>query len=74
MSSVVSRRDFLRAATLASAAILLPGRSFASEPEFPKMVSLGKTLKFPLLGIGTGVKAGNRSNGLWRSGEEVKYS
>lgn len=33
------------------------------------MVSLGNHGKVPLLGIGTGVKAGNRTNALWRTGE-----
>ena len=70
MKTNLNRRDFLRAATLGSMAAMLPGRIFADAPDPTRIVSLGKILKFPLIGIGTGVKASNRSNALWRSGQE----
>lgn len=70
MKTGLNRREFLRNATLASAAALLPGRAFAADAEPTRIISLGKALKVPLLGIGTGVKGGQRSNALWRSGRE----
>lgn len=70
MNTALNRREFLRAVTLASAAAFLPGRSVAAAADPTKVVALGKTLKVPLLGIGTGVKGGMRSNALWRSGRE----
>ena len=67
-----NRRDFLRAATLGGLAALLPGRTPAAEAAaWPRTVGLGGTLRVPLLGLGTGVRAGNRSNQLFRNGPDV---
>lgn len=63
------RREFLRTATLGAAALLLGPAARADVTDPLKSVALGAKLKVPLLGIGTGVKAGNRTNALWRSGE-----
>lgn len=62
-----SRRQFLRTAAAGAVAALwsTPGQA-ATVPQ----VKLGTGLQVPLLGIGTGVKASNRSNALLRSGEE----
>ncbi len=61
-----SRRDFLKVAAVGAVGTLFPGISLAAD--LPK-VKLGG-LQVPLLGMGTGVKAGNRSNALQRSGEK----
>jgi aryl-alcohol dehydrogenase-like predicted oxidoreductase len=63
-----SRRQFLRTAAAGAVAALwsTPGHAAASVPR----VKLGADLQVPLLGMGTGVKASNRSNALMRSGEE----
>ncbi len=61
-----SRRDFLKVAAVGAVGTLFPGISQAAD--LPK-VKLGG-LQVPLLGMGTGVKAGNRSNALQRSGEK----
>ena len=64
-----SRRDFLRAATAGTVAALWPATARAgAEAAIPAAVLAGKW-KVPLLGMGTGMKAGNRTNALWRSGE-----
>lgn len=63
---VPDRRDFLKTAALGAIGALWPAQARAAGvPE----VGLA-TLKVPLLGMGTGVKAGNRSNALQRSGEK----
>lgn len=63
-----SRRQFLRTAAAGAVAALWssPGHAASAVPQ----VKLGADLRVPLLGIGTGVKASNRSNALLRSGEE----
>ena len=64
-----SRRAFLRNATAGTLAALFASRLRAADaPSIPTAVLAGKW-KVPLLGMGTGVRAGNRSNVLWRSGE-----
>lgn len=62
-----SRRQFLRTAAAGAVAAFwsTPGQA-GPLPE----IKLGAGLRVPLLGIGTGVKAGNRSNALLRSGEK----
>ena len=62
-----SRRQFLRTAAAGAVAALwsTPGQA-ATLPQ----VALGNNLRVPLLGMGTGVKASNRSNALTRSGEK----
>lgn len=66
-----NRREFLRTAAAGALAALVPAHADASPTAAgTKFVKLGKKLSVPLLGLGTGVKAGNRSNGLWRSGQE----
>ena len=62
-----SRRQFLRVAAAGSVAALWSGPAGAAE--VPK-AKLGAGLDVPLLGMGTGVKAGNRSNALERIGEK----
>jgi aryl-alcohol dehydrogenase-like predicted oxidoreductase len=64
-----SRRDFLHTAAAGALAALLPGLARAEKPAGLPLVKLAAQLKVPLLGIGTGVKAGNRTNVLWRQGE-----
>lgn len=63
-----SRRQFLRTAAAGAVAALWssPGQAASAVPQ----VKLGADLRVPLLGMGTGVKASNRSNALQRSGEE----
>ena len=69
LSPDTSRRGFLRAATAGTLVALFASRLPAAEaPSIPTAVLAGKW-KVPLLGMGTGVRAGNRSNTLWRSGE-----
>ena len=63
-----SRREFLRTASLGAATALLGVRARGADaPAIPPATLAG--LRVPLLGIGTGVKAYNRSNALWRRGE-----
>lgn len=64
-----SRRDFLRTAAFGAAAVLLQDVARAEPAAWFKSVPLGGKLNVPLLGMGTGVKAGNRTNALWRLGE-----
>ncbi|MFM7180832.1 MAG: aldo/keto reductase [Verrucomicrobiales bacterium] len=63
-----SRRQFLRTAAAGAVAALwsTPGHAAEAVPQ----VKLGADLRVPLLGMGTGVKASNRSNALTRSGEK----
>ena len=60
-----SRRAFLK--TAAAGALGALYTTPAGAAEIPKVKLAG--LNVPLLGMGTGVKAGNRSNALQRSGE-----
>ena len=60
------RRAFLKTAAAGAVGALWAGTGRAAD--LPR-VKLAK-LDVPLLGMGTGVKAGNRSNALQRSGEE----
>ena len=62
-----SRRQFMRVAAVGAIGALwsTPGQA----TEIPK-VKLTDGLDVPLLGMGTGVKAGNRSNALQRAGEK----
>ena len=64
--STSTRREFIKVAAVGAVGALwsTPGQA----AEVPK-VKLGG-LNVPLLGMGTGVKAGNRSNALQRSGEK----
>jgi aryl-alcohol dehydrogenase-like predicted oxidoreductase len=64
------RRDFLRLAAAGTAAAVLPDLARAATEHGVPGVDLAKHLKVPLLGIGTGVKGGNRSNALLRSGAQ----
>lgn len=61
-----SRREFIKVAAAGAVGALCttPGRA----AELPKVKLAG--IDVPLLGMGTGVKAGNRSNALQRSGEK----
>lgn len=62
-----SRRQFLLTAAAGAVGALWASPGHAGPvPE----VKLGAGLRVPLLGMGTGVKAGNRSNALQRSGEK----
>jgi len=61
-----SRRDFLKTAAVGAIGALWAGSGRAAE--LPRARLAG--LDVPLLGMGTGVKAGNRSNALQRSGEQ----
>ncbi len=66
-----NRRDFLRTAALGGLSALLPAQAPAAEAAaWPRTVGLGGTLRVPLLGMGTGVRAGNRSNQLFRHGQD----
>lgn len=65
-----SRRDFLRTATAGALAAMMPNLVRAAEDRGLPLVKLSEKIKAPLLGIGTGVKAGNRSNALMRVGEQ----
>lgn len=65
-----SRRGFLRTAALGTAAALFPEDVFAAEASSVPLVEMPRLAKVPLLGMGTGVKAGMRSNALWRTGEK----
>ena len=67
-----SRREFLAAAAASSLGALFPQSAFASsdtKTNIPQ-VKLAPSVHAPILGMGTGVKAGNRSNALERSGAE----
>jgi len=65
---IPSRRDFLKFAATGAVASLWPTAARANEP-IPG-VRLGSRLSnVPLLGMGTGVRASNRSNALMRIGE-----
>ncbi len=59
-----SRRAFLKTAATGALAALYGGNAGAAEVPTVKLAGLN----VPLLGMGTGVKAGNRSNALQRSG------
>lgn len=61
-----SRRAFLKTAAAGALGALYADPAGAAE--IPKVKLAG--LNVPLLGMGTGVKAGNRSNALERSGEK----
>ena len=61
-----SRREFLKVASAGALGALWATPGHAAE--VPKVKLAG--LNVPLLGMGTGVKAGNRSNALQRSGEK----
>lgn len=65
-----SRRGFLRTAALGTAAALFPDELMAAESGGVPLVDMPRLAKVPLLGIGTGMKGGNRSNALLRSGEK----
>lgn len=62
-----TRREFMKVAAAGAVGALWTTNGHAAE--MPK-VKLGADLNVPLLGMGTGVKAGNRSNALQRSGEQ----
>lgn len=62
-----SRRQFLRIAAAGAVGALWGDVAHAADPP---TVKLGRNLRVPLLGMGTGVKASNRSNALQRSGEK----
>jgi predicted aldo/keto reductase-like oxidoreductase len=61
-----SRREFIKVAAAGAVGALCTTPGHAAE--LPKVKLAG--LNVPLLGMGTGVKAGNRSNALQRSGEK----
>lgn len=60
-----SRRQFIKVAAAGAVGALWSGPARAAEMPNVKLAKLN----VPLLGMGTGVKAGNRSNALQRSGE-----
>lgn len=62
-----TRRGFLKTAAVGAVGALWSSPGHAAE--LPR-VKLGRSLDVPLLGMGTGVKAGDRSNALQRSGEK----
>ena len=62
-----SRRKFLKVAAAGAVGALWSSPGHAAD--IPT-VKLAKGLDVPLLGMGTGVRAGNRSNALQRSGEK----
>jgi len=66
-SSFSSRRGFLKVAAAGAVGALWATPGHAAE--VPR-VKLAAGLDVPLLGMGTGVRAGNRSNALQRSGEK----
>ena len=66
-SSDATRRQFLRVAAAGAVGALWSGSGQAAEVP---QVRLADRLRVPLLGMGTGVKAGNRTNALLRSGEK----
>lgn len=61
-----TRREFIKVAAAGAVGALCSTPGHAAE--VPKVKLAG--LNVPLLGMGTGVKAGNRSNALQRSGEK----
>jgi hypothetical protein len=61
-----SRREFIKVAAVGAAGALWGTPGHAAEVPSVKLAGL----RVPLLGMGTGVKAGNRSNALQRSGEK----
>lgn len=65
-SSSATRREFIKVAAAGAVGALWTTTGHAAE--VPKVKLSG--LNVPLLGMGTGVKAGNRSNALQRSGEQ----
>ena len=67
LSGLSSRRHFLKVAAAGAVGALWSGPGHAAT--LPQ-VKLAAGLDVPLLGMGTGVKAGNRSNALQRSGEK----
>lgn len=64
--SSATRREFIKVAAAGAVGALWTTTGQAAE--LPKVKLSG--LNVPLLGMGTGVKAGNRSNALQRSGEK----
>ena len=64
-----TRRHFLQTATVGALGALLPSLARAAGPGSLPRVRLAERLHVPLLGLGTGVKAGNRTNALWKRGE-----
>lgn len=67
-----TRRGFLKCAAAAALTPLHPASAHSDTPTTPPIpkVRLGRRLdNVPLLGIGTGVRASNRSNALGRKGE-----
>ena len=62
-----TRREFIKVAAAGAVGALWTSPSHAAE--LPK-IRLAAGLDVPLLGMGTGVKAGNRSNALQRAGEQ----
>ena len=66
----LSRRGFLRTAALGTAAVLFPEDVLAAEASSVPLGEMPRLAKVPLLGLGTGMKGGMRSNALWRSGEK----
>ncbi len=70
-----SRRSFLQHTALGGAGLLLGANAHADEGgEGSESAAIPaaklSTLRVPLLGMGTGVKASRRSNALWRSGKK----
>ncbi len=65
-----SRRDFLRTAALGTAAALFPEAAAAAVAAGVPLADVPRLGRVPLLGIGTGMQGGNRSNKLWRTGEK----
>ena len=70
LTTDATRRQFLRVAAAGAVAALWGGTGRAAEVAMMPEVKLGGRLRVPLLGMGTGVKAGDRSNALLRSGEK----
>jgi len=66
-----SRRSFLQHTALGSASLLFGSQAQAGKTGGTSIPDTKlASLRVPLLGMGTGVKASRRSNALWRSGEK----
>ena len=65
-----TRRDFLKTAAAGALAALMPEFARAAADRGLPLVKLSDRIRAPLLGIGTGMKGGNRSNALLRAGEQ----
>ena len=68
---MTTRRSFLQQTALGSAGVIFAsGELSAAEAEAAIPPADLASIRVPLLGMGTGVKAARRSNALWRTGEK----